>query len=89
MFYQFILIPNVIGLLFLSTIYAQRTPLCDSLNDIEGTDDNSNENNADIKSRGLHALCDAIHSSQAISDNEGTDLVPELKLSHMNSGIDF
>jgi len=61
--------------------------MCESLNDIEG---NENEtNNSEVKSRRIRALCDAIYSSQTVSDHDELDLIPDFDLTQIDSGRHF
>jgi hypothetical protein len=76
-----IIIYAFFNLNFLSIINTQSTSVCDTLDDIEG-----NENNSLLKLRRIRALCDAIHSSQVISDKEDLDTIPDFDLTQIESG---
>jgi len=72
---------------FFSIINTQHLPLCESLNDIEGNEDN--QDNSEIKSRRIRALCDAIYSSRPISEHDDLDLIPDFDLTQIASGKDI
>ena len=78
-----ILIIIIILNLFL-IINTQNLSLCESLNEIKG---NENEtNNTEVKTRHVRALCDAISSSQVKSGNDELDLIPDFDLTQIASG---
>jgi hypothetical protein len=65
---------------FLLIINTQTISLCKLLNDIKG-----NENDS-LKVRRIRALCDAIQSTEAISNNEESDSIPDFDLTQIDSG---
>ncbi len=48
--------------------------------------DTLNEDNSLVKSRRIRALCDALQSSQEISDIEDSDLIPDFDLTQIETG---
>ncbi len=86
MFRQFVVILIIIILNIFSIINTQHLPLCESLNDIEGNE--NDEHHSEIKLRRIRALCDAIYSSQGVSDHDELDLIPDFDLTQMTSGED-
>lgn len=65
-------------------INSQHLSICESLNDIDGNE--IEKNNSQIKSRSIRALCDAIHSSRAVSEQEELKAIPDFDLTQISSG---
>jgi len=87
MFRQTVFVLIILILNFFSIINTQHLPLCESLNDIEGNEDV--QKNSEIKSRRVRALCDAIYSSQPISEHDELDSIPDFDLTQIASGKDI
>jgi hypothetical protein len=71
-----IIIIAFLNLNFLFLINTQIISMCDTLN----------EDNSLVKSRRIRALCDALQSSQEISDIEDSDLIPDFDLTQIETG---
>lgn len=84
--------PTIIPLILLffnicCIIKSQHLSLCDSLNDIDG---NENEkNNSEIQSRERSALCDAGNASRKVSEHEDLDAIPDFDLTQFGSGTNL
>jgi len=70
----------VVLLNIFSIINTQHLPLCDTINEIEGKE------NEEIKSRRIRALCDAIHSSASKTDHDELNAIPDFDLTKIGSG---
>jgi len=65
----------------LITINTQQLSLCESLDDIE---------KSEVKKRHIRALCDAIGSTQDVSESNEFDDIPDFDLTEIQSGnIDY
>jgi len=71
-----IIIIAFLNLNFLFLINTQIISMCDTLD----------EDNSLLKSRRIRALCDALQSSQDISDIEESDLIPDFDLTQIETG---
>jgi hypothetical protein len=78
-----IIIYAYFNLNFLSITNTKTISVCDTLDDIKG---NENDENNLSKLRRIRALCDAIHSSQVISDKKDLDYIPNFDLTQIESG---
>jgi hypothetical protein len=81
---QTLVILIVIVLNVFSIIHSQHLPLCDSLNEIEGNE--NDKKNSDVKSRRIRALCDVIYSRRVRSDHDELNLIPDFDLTKIDSG---
>ncbi|CAF3236412.1 unnamed protein product [Rotaria socialis] len=87
MFFQVLMISNVIIIFFiLPIINAEKLSLCDPLNNIEGIE--TYRNNTEIKSQHVHALCNTIYPSRALTDNDDLYAIPDFDLTQIESDND-
>lgn len=79
-FILFVVIWNLFPL-----INTQQLPLCKSLKNIEGNEENKHI--SEVKSRGIRALCDAIHSTETeLKHNNDLNSIPDFDLTQIASG---
>ncbi len=69
---------------FYSRVYAQYVGMCGILNELKDHQDKNSD--IELKIQRLRALCDAIRSSQAQSNNENFDSLPDFDLTRIDSG---
>lgn len=74
----------LISLTFTFEIDGQHLPLCDSLNELEGNDQNAS--NSEVKIRRVRALCDAIYASRSEPVKNELDAIPDFDLTQLHSG---